>query len=111
MYNSILDGCAKQHRVDDALKLLDEMKATGARGVLLRLVAIICMIGACQCALMEQMSPDGATSCFAEGGGMLLLQAFFLLDYNLGGPVFQDLGPHRLLSCCSRAICGDLLPL
>merc|ERR1719412_675796 len=26
MYNSILDGCAKQHRVEDALRLLDEMK-------------------------------------------------------------------------------------
>merc|ERR1719203_2570903 len=29
MYNSILDGCAKQHRVDDALRILDEMKSNG----------------------------------------------------------------------------------
>merc|ERR1719482_299449 len=29
MYNSILDGCAKQHRVEDALRVLEEMKATG----------------------------------------------------------------------------------
>merc|ERR1719420_2896859 len=29
MYNSILDGCAKEHRVDEALKILDEMKASG----------------------------------------------------------------------------------
>merc|ERR1719456_1402986 len=26
MYNSILDGCAKQHRVKEALQILDEMK-------------------------------------------------------------------------------------
>lgn len=29
MYNSLLDGCAKQHRVDQALQLLDEMRANG----------------------------------------------------------------------------------
>merc|ERR1719237_1684661 len=29
MYNSILDGCAKQHRIEDALKTLEEMKSTG----------------------------------------------------------------------------------
>jgi len=29
MYNSILDGCAKQHRVEDALRMLDEMKSNG----------------------------------------------------------------------------------
>merc|ERR1719482_2211965 len=29
MYNSILDGCAKQHRVEDALRVLDEMIAAG----------------------------------------------------------------------------------
>jgi len=29
MYNSILDGCAKQHRVDDAMRLLEEMKSAG----------------------------------------------------------------------------------
>jgi len=29
MYNSLLDGCAKQHRVDDAVKLLERMKASG----------------------------------------------------------------------------------
>jgi pentatricopeptide repeat protein len=29
MYNSILDGCAKQHRVDEDLQVLDEMKASG----------------------------------------------------------------------------------
>merc|ERR1719261_319336 len=26
LYNSLLDGCAKQHRLDDALKLLDDMQ-------------------------------------------------------------------------------------
>merc|ERR1719405_472481 len=30
-YNSFLDGCAKQHRVDDALAALDEMQAAGVR--------------------------------------------------------------------------------
>jgi len=29
MYNSILDGCAKQHRVEEALRLLEEMKTSG----------------------------------------------------------------------------------
>ena len=29
MYNSILDGCAKQHRVEDALRILEEMQAAG----------------------------------------------------------------------------------
>jgi len=29
LYNSILDGCAKQHRVVDALRVLEEMKNTG----------------------------------------------------------------------------------
>merc|ERR1712136_703484 len=29
MYNSILDGCATQHRVDDALKILAEMQTVG----------------------------------------------------------------------------------
>jgi pentatricopeptide repeat protein len=28
MFNSLLDGCAKQHRLDDALKLLDDMKGS-----------------------------------------------------------------------------------
>lgn len=27
LYNSLLDGCAKGHRIDDALRLLDDMKA------------------------------------------------------------------------------------
>merc|ERR1719326_237639 len=26
LYNSLLDGCAKQHRLDDALRLLDDMQ-------------------------------------------------------------------------------------
>merc|ERR1719287_452977 len=29
MYNSLLSGCAKEHRVDDALHLLDDMRAAG----------------------------------------------------------------------------------
>jgi pentatricopeptide repeat protein len=29
LYNSLLDGCAKQHRVDEALNLLEDMKASG----------------------------------------------------------------------------------
>merc|ERR1719506_3067957 len=28
LYNTLLDGCAKQHRIDDALRLLDDMRAT-----------------------------------------------------------------------------------
>merc|ERR1719311_1345173 len=31
MYNSFLDGCAKQHRVDEALTALEEMQAVGIR--------------------------------------------------------------------------------
>merc|ERR1719163_513387 len=29
MFNSLLDGCARQHRLDDATKLLDDMKQAG----------------------------------------------------------------------------------
>merc|ERR1719478_1617841 len=29
LYNSLLDGCAKQHRLDDALRLLDDMQDAG----------------------------------------------------------------------------------
>merc|ERR1719498_739598 len=29
MYNSLLDGCARQHRLDDALKSLDNMRDSG----------------------------------------------------------------------------------
>merc|ERR1719386_639210 len=29
MYNSLLDGCAKQHRVEEALNLLSEMNQSG----------------------------------------------------------------------------------
>lgn len=29
MFNSLLDGCARQHRLDDALRLLDKMKRAG----------------------------------------------------------------------------------
>jgi pentatricopeptide repeat protein len=29
MFNSLLDGCARQHRLDDALKLLEDMKQAG----------------------------------------------------------------------------------
>merc|ERR1719498_1568147 len=29
MFNSLLDGCARQHRLDDALRLLDNMKEAG----------------------------------------------------------------------------------
>merc|ERR1719326_2463852 len=29
LYNSLLDGCAKQHRLEDALNLLDDMQDTG----------------------------------------------------------------------------------
>jgi len=29
LYNSLLDGCAKQHRLDDALTLLDDMQDSG----------------------------------------------------------------------------------
>jgi len=28
LYNSLLDGCAKQHRVEQAIQLLDEMRPT-----------------------------------------------------------------------------------
>merc|ERR1719248_150663 len=29
LYNSLLDGCAKQHRVEEALRLLEDMRASG----------------------------------------------------------------------------------
>merc|ERR1719231_2217707 len=29
LYNSLLDGCAKEHRVDEALQLLEDMRKSG----------------------------------------------------------------------------------
>merc|ERR1719231_714739 len=29
LYNSLLDGCAKEHRVDEALRLLEQMRENG----------------------------------------------------------------------------------
>ena len=29
MYNSILDGCAKQHRTENAMRISEEMQASG----------------------------------------------------------------------------------
>ena len=45
MYNSILDGCAKQHRVDDALRILEDMKSTGVRPSSYTLSILVKLLG------------------------------------------------------------------
>ena len=35
LYNSLLDGCAKQHRVDEALALVEDMQPASPRNPLL----------------------------------------------------------------------------
>merc|ERR1719327_640819 len=44
-YNSFLDGCAKQHRVDEALAALDEMQAAGVRPSNFTLSILVKLLG------------------------------------------------------------------
>jgi pentatricopeptide repeat protein len=45
LYNSLLDGCAKQHRVDDALKLVEDMGKTGVRPSNFTLSILVKLLG------------------------------------------------------------------
>jgi len=45
MYNSILDGCAKEHRTEDALALFDEMKREGVRPSNYTLCTLVKLLG------------------------------------------------------------------
>merc|ERR1719201_394946 len=45
LYNSLLDGCAKQHRVDDALKLVDDMHKHNVRPSNFTLSILVKLLG------------------------------------------------------------------
>merc|ERR1719482_1237622 len=45
LYNSLLDGCAKQHRVDDALKLVEEMHKHNVRPSNFTLSILVKLLG------------------------------------------------------------------
>jgi len=48
MYNSLLDGCAKEQRPDDALKLFDEMKKSGVPPSNYTLSMLVKLMGRCR---------------------------------------------------------------
>jgi len=48
MYNSLLDGCAREHRPDDALKLLAEMKKGGVPPSNFTLSMLVKLMGRCK---------------------------------------------------------------
>merc|ERR1719169_80418 len=45
LYNSLLDGCAKQHRVDDALKLVEDMHTNNVRPSNFTLSILVKLLG------------------------------------------------------------------
>merc|ERR1719420_694408 len=45
LYNSLLDGCAKQHRVDDALKLVEDMHKNNVRPSNFTLSILVKLLG------------------------------------------------------------------
>merc|ERR1719183_1103127 len=63
MYNSLLDGCAKEHRPNDALKLLDDMKKLGVAPSNYTLSIMVKLMGRCRrlnqaFSLLEDMSRE-----------------------------------------------------
>jgi pentatricopeptide repeat protein len=48
LFNSLLDGCAKEHRPADALELLENMKAVGVRPSNFTLSMIVKLMGRCR---------------------------------------------------------------
>ena len=48
MYNSLLDGCAKEQRIVDALRLVDEMKKTGVAPSNYTLSMLVKLLGRCR---------------------------------------------------------------
>merc|ERR1719277_2999941 len=48
LYNSLLDGCAKVQRVNDALRLLDEMRSGGVQPSNYTLTMIVKLLGRCR---------------------------------------------------------------
>merc|ERR1719450_2094701 len=48
MYNSLLDGCAKEHRPDDALKLIQDMKRGGVPPSNYTLSMLVKLMGRCK---------------------------------------------------------------
>merc|ERR1719183_2596964 len=63
MYNSLLDGCAKEHRPNEALKLLDEMKANAIAPSNYTLSMLVKLMGRCRrvnqaFTIIEEISRD-----------------------------------------------------
>lgn len=63
LYNSLLDGCAKQQRPDDALKLLDDMRKSGVKPSNYTLSMIVKLMGRCRrvnkaFSLIEELSQE-----------------------------------------------------
>merc|ERR1719217_1085279 len=48
MYNILLDGCAKEHRPNDALKLLDDMRTYGVAPSNYTLSMLVKLMGRCR---------------------------------------------------------------
>lgn len=48
LYNSLLDGCAKEHRPNEALKLLDDMKTRGVQPSNYTLSILVKLMGRCR---------------------------------------------------------------
>jgi len=48
MFNSLLDGCAKEHRPTEAMKLLDDMKAAGVKPSNYTLSMLVKLMGRCR---------------------------------------------------------------
>merc|ERR1719172_342073 len=63
MYNSVLDGCAKEHRPNEALKLLDDMKRAGVSPSNYTLSIMVKLMGRCRrlnqaFSIVDEMSRD-----------------------------------------------------
>jgi len=63
MYNSLLDGCAREQRPDDALKLFDDMKKAGVAPSNFTLSMLVKLMGRCKrlnqaFALMDEIKQD-----------------------------------------------------
>ena len=72
MYNSILDGCTKQRNVSEALRLLDEMKASGIKPSNYTLSILVKLqLGSARdlrFASAVSFSCKGSAFCWAEAG-------------------------------------------
>merc|ERR1719409_1839900 len=64
LYNCLLDGCAKEHRLEEALSLFEEMKAQGVRPSNFTLCTLVKLLGRSRrlpqaFAVIEELSTKG----------------------------------------------------